>query len=178
MLTFSTFLRVFFRPYISFSTLTLLVKSLVFCLNPSTPSIYVSIFLGYIHIEYWYDNVVQLSHKLLFLLNTDLRDDLRDVVSELVPVSANWKNMGITLRLDPNILDSIAVSGGDCTACLTSMVTEWLKKNYNVKRFGEPTWQWLVEAVGDPTGGANVAQAGVIARKHKARGTSSGYILI
>ena len=122
--------------------------------------------------------MVQLSHKLLFLFNTDLRDDLCDVISELVPVSANWKNMGITLRLDPNILDGIAVSGGDCTTCLTSMVTEWLKKNYNVKRFGEPTWQWLVKAVGDPTGGANVAQAGKIAKKHKARGTSSGYILM
>ena len=121
--------------------------------------------------------MVQLSHKLLFLFTTDLRDDLYDVISELNLVSANWKNMGIALRLDPNILDGIAGNGGDPTACLTSVVTRWLKKNYNVERFGEPTWQWLVEAVGDPTGGANKALAGDIARKHKAGGMSSGYIL-
>ena len=52
--------------------------------------------------------------------------------------------------------------------CLSSMVTEWLKRNYNVKKFGEPTWQWLVEAVGDPAGGANTALARKIGRRHKA----------
>ena len=42
--------------------------------------------------------------------------------------------------------------------------------NYNVKKFGEPTWQWLVEAVRDPAGGANMSLARDIARRHKARG--------
>ena len=78
--------------------------------------------------------------------------------------------MGVALRLDSNTLEGIAANGGDPTACLTSVVTKWLKKNYNVERFGEPTWQWLVEAVGDPAGGANKALAGDIARKHKAGG--------
>ena len=54
----------------------------------------------------------------------------------------------------------------DPTACLTSMVTQWLNKNYNVEKFGEPTWRWLVEAVGDPAGGANMAIASNIARSH------------
>lgn len=121
--------------------------------------------------------MVQLSHKILILFTPDDRDDLYDVIRELSPVSANWKKMGVALRLDPNTLDGIAGNGGDPTACLTSVVTRWLKKNYNVERFGEPTWQWLVEAVGDPTGGANKALAGDIARKHKAGGMSSGYIL-
>ena len=55
-------------------------------------------------------------------------------------------------------------------ACLTSMVTEWLKRNYNVKKFGEPTWQKLVEVVGHPAAGANKALARDIAKKHKAGG--------
>ena len=55
------------------------------------------------------------------------------------------------------------------------MVTEWLKKNYDVERFGEPTWQWLVDAVGDPAGGAHMALAKNIARRHKLRGVLSGY---
>ena len=40
-------------------------------------------------------------------------------------------------------------------------------RNYNVERFGEPTWQQLVEAVGHPAGGANMALARNIATKHK-----------
>ena len=50
------------------------------------------------------------------------------------------------------------------------MVTEWLKRNYNLKRFGEPTWQKLVDAVNSPAGGANRALAIDIARRHKAGG--------
>ena len=58
------------------------------------------------------------------------------------------------------------------------MVTEWLiKKNYNVKKFGEPTWQWLVKAVGEPAGGGDMALARNMTRRHKARGRSSGYTL-
>ena len=106
------------------------------------------------------------------LLSTPvLSDDVFDVKSELTPVSASWKSIGIALRLNPNTLDSIqADNNNDSTACLTSVVTEWLKRNYNVEKFGEPTWRWLVKAVGDPAGGANMALARDIARKHKAGG--------
>ena len=48
----------------------------------------------------------------------------------------------------------------------SSALTEWLKRNYKVKRFGEPTWQWLVDAVGDPAGGAHMALARDIARRY------------
>ena len=73
--------------------------------------------------------------------------------------------------LKSDVLESIQVgSGSDPPACLASMVTEWLKRNYNVQRFGEPTWQRLVEAVGHPAGGANMAVARDIARRHKAGG--------
>lgn len=98
-------------------------------------------------------------------------DALFDVLKELNPVSAKWRNIGIALRLKPNILDGIsACNNGDPTACLNFVITEWLKRNYNVKKFGKPTWQWLVEVVGDPAGGANMAQASDIAGRHKAGG--------
>ena len=42
-----------------------------------------------------------------------------------------------------------------------------------MKRFGEPTWQWLVEVVGHPAGGANTVLAREIATRHKAGGRSS-----
>ena len=46
-------------------------------------------------------------------------------------------------------------------------------RNYDVQKFGEPTWQQLVEAVGHPAGGANMAHAEKIAKRHKAGGMSS-----
>ena len=103
-------------------------------------------------------------------------DDLFDVQRELNPVSAKWRSIGVALRLKPDVLDGIVTwYNSDPIACLTSAVTEWLKRNYNVERFGEPTWQILVKAVGDPAGGANMALARDIARNHKAGGMSLYY---
>ena len=100
-------------------------------------------------------------------------DDLFDVQKELILVSAKWRSIGIALRLKPNILEGIETRySGDPPACLTSTLTEWLNRNYNVKRFGEPTWQALVKAVGDPAGGANMALARDMARRHQAGGMS------
>ena len=100
-------------------------------------------------------------------------DDLFDVQKELIPVSAKWRSIGIALRLKPNTLDGIETRySGDPPACLTSTLTEWLNRNYNVKRFGDPSWQALVKAVGDPAGGANMALARDMARRHKAGGMS------
>ena len=94
--------------------------------------------------------------------------------SELVPVATKWRSIGIALRLKSKILDGIqAENRNDVTACLSLMVTEWLSRNYNVKRFGEPTWQHLVEAVGHTAGGANMALAKEIALRHKARGQNA-----
>ena len=105
-------------------------------------------------------------------------DDLFDVMSELIEVVAHWKSIGIALRLKPAVLDSIqANNSSDPTTCLTLMVTEWLRRNYNVEKFGEPTWQRLVEAVGHPAGGADMALAMNIATKYKALGMCSRFVL-
>ena len=80
-------------------------------------------------------------------------DDLFDVQKELNPLSAQWKSIGIALRVKLSVLDVIQTRySGDPQACLTSVLTEWLRRNYNVQKFGEPTWQRLVEAMGDPAG--------------------------
>ena len=103
-------------------------------------------------------------------------DHLFDVKRELTPVSADWKSIGIALRLPTAILNRIYVeNSGRPSDCLTSMVTEWLKRNYKVENFGPPTWHWLVQVVGDQAGGGDMALARKIARRHKARGMSSGY---
>jgi len=107
------------------------------------------------------------SHLYSSSLFTSGLDALFDVQKELYQVTAKWQSIGIALRLDPNILNCIqARNNAEPQACLSSVLTEWLKRNYNVKRFGEPTWQWLVDAVGDPAGGAHMALARDIARRY------------
>ena len=102
--------------------------------------------------------------------NLDI-DDLFDVQSELNPVASNWKRIGLALRLKHDALENIqAANPGNPTACLTVTLKEWFNKAYNIKKFGEPTWQHLVEAVSHPVGGANVALATKIAENHKAKG--------
>ena len=108
------------------------------------------------------------------MLTSDL-DNLFEMERELIPVAANWRSIGIALRLKPNNLQTIDTNcSGNPRDCLSSMLIEFLKRNYNVGRFGEPTWQRLVEIVGHPAGGGNMELARNIARRHKAEGMSSG----
>ena len=48
----------------------------------------------------------------------------------------------------------------------TEVLLTWLKQLYNVEKYGPPTWQRLVEAVGSPFGGNDHALAMRIAEKH------------
>lgn len=72
----------------------------------------------------------------------------------------------MALGLRQETLDKIEHRYHDPDDQLINMVSEWLKRNYTVEKFGEPTWRNLVEAVGATTGGANAALAQAIAKKH------------
>ena len=104
-------------------------------------------------------------------LPADLNDDIFDVKREIITVAARWRDVGIALRLKYDALDNIETKcSNDPHRALELMVKEWLKRNYNVRKFGEPTWQKLVEAVNSPAGGANTALARGIAGRHQAGG--------
>jgi len=96
------------------------------------------------------------------------------VLHELTPVATRWKSIGTALGLKPDLLEEIQVrNSGDPLACLSWTVMTWLRRNYNVSRFGEPTWQSLAESMGQPEGGANPAVARSIAVRHDAGGMFS-----
>ena len=79
-----------------------------------------------------------------------------DIKSELVLVaSAKWKHIGLALRLNPDQLNVIEKGKSDLDDCLTEMLTLWLNRNYNTKKFGEPSWEMLTSAVGHRAGGNN-----------------------
>ena len=112
-----------------------------------------------------------ICNCLAFILSCLGFDDLFSVRSELSPVATKWKSIGAALRLKSDVLENVdAKCGSDPCACLSRMVTEWLKKNYNVEKYGEPTWQRLVEVVVHPAGGANTGLARDMARKHRTGG--------
>ena len=94
-------------------------------------------------------------------------DDLQDIIRELVDVVANWKGIGTFLGIRDGQLQAIKLQGNSPLDCLREMLVTWLRRNYNVERFGKPTWVKVVEAVNDPTGGGNPPLAMEIAVRHK-----------
>ena len=81
-------------------------------------------------------------------------------------MASKWKDIGLALRLAPDSLNTLSTKE-DVTGCLREVLTQWLKKTYNVKRFGEPSWKLLVKAVSDQAGGNDRALAEKIAQNHQ-----------
>ena len=84
---------------------------------------------------------------------------------KLISAATRWKHIGLALRLNPSQLKKIEKENRDLEDCVTEMVTLWLQKNYNTERFGEPSWELLAAAVGDPAGGNDPALVEEIAKK-------------
>jgi len=98
--------------------------------------------------------------------STTGEDDLLDLVAQMLPVSAEWESIGIGLRLQPRLLEQIAVEHSSPRERMVRVLTQWLKTNYNTERFGLPSWRNLSNVVAHPAAGNNPALALEIARKH------------
>ena len=97
-----------------------------------------------------------------------VEDNLYDVVEELTPLAAKWKAIGRALRLKSGDLDRIEFAHpGRPRECLSDVILMWLKKNYRVEKYGQPTWQKIVEIVANSAGGDDAARAKIIASKHQ-----------
>ena len=95
------------------------------------------------------------------------QDDHFDILTEMMPIASSWKAIGRGLRIDPGRLNTIQESyPGKPQECLSEMLTCWLNRNYNVERFGEPTWRAVVKVVAHPAAGDNYAMALSIAKQH------------
>ena len=92
-------------------------------------------------------------------------DDIHDVWSKVKTLSTRWFFFGISLHLSSDLLESIeAKNGSNIEKCLYQTLTHWLRKDYNHKRFGHPSWRKLCVSVKD--GGQNKALAKEIADEH------------
>ena len=93
------------------------------------------------------------------------------MLTELEPVESRFYEIGTMLHLRPDVLDGIhSLNPVSSSKGMSKMITEWLKRNYNTKRFEDPTWKSLVIAVAKKSGGANEACARDIATKHRVPG--------
>lgn len=83
---------------------------------------------------------------------------------------ARWSGLYIALKLPPNEEETIAKTHhGSPELCLQEVLKQWLCKNYEYQKHGCPSWQSLVQAVGDPVGGNHCALAETIGNKHPGR---------
>ena len=86
------------------------------------------------------------------------------MLTELEPVESHYFEIGTMLHLIPDVLKKIrSLNSVSFSKEMSEMITEWLNRNYNTKRFGDPTWRSLVIAVVKRSGGANEACARDIA---------------
>lgn len=60
----------------------------------------------------------------------------------------------------------------DSTQAMAKAIEKWLQKDYDVEKFGPPTWKVLVEAVRSPIGGKNPTLAKEIESQHPMKGIS------
>ena len=92
-----------------------------------------------------------------------------EILDDLTDVRADCYLIGTQLKLKASTIKLIRAESLNHTEATERIITEWLRRNYNVERFGPPMWKALVEAVAHPGGGNHVALAMEIASRHKGR---------
>ena len=70
------------------------------------------------------------------------------------------------MHLNPSSLELINKSSADPEECLSSVLADFLKKNYDLTSHGVPSWRLIVAAVGYKAGGNNKGLALQIADNH------------
>ena len=78
-----------------------------------------------------------------------------------------WHRIARGLRLSLSSISLIRLRCKDePEECLLTALEFWLKKKYNTKMYGNPSWCVLVASIASPAGGANLDLAQLIAAKY------------
>ena len=96
--------------------------------------------------------------------STDRNDDFLDVMDAVFTLAADWEKIAMKLHLRYDTISAIQKDNpGDTHACLEKAISQWLKENYNIAKFGVPSWRTLVTAVET----IDIGLANDIAESHK-----------
>ena len=115
-------------------------------------------------------DVVNIAEKL-FLHALTGEGDLFDVLEEISTreIESRYYQMGIGLRLKIEDLKAIEELFHQAPSrALSEVVQTWLQQQYDVKKYGQPTWQMLVKAINSRAGGNDPTLAKTIALNHPA----------
>ena len=94
-------------------------------------------------------------------------NDLFEIESEVIDLAPKWQNFGKALHVAPQRLATIKAEPGILPqACLSNTLSEFLKRNYDWERHGEPSWRLIVTAIAHKAGGDNPVLAMEIANDH------------
>lgn len=75
-------------------------------------------------------------------------DDWNVIIEACNSLAAKWELISGYLGLSPSLIDKIRGNHpGDNTSCLNDALLQWIKQNYNVVKFGEPSWKTLLHAI-------------------------------
>ena len=86
--------------------------------------------------------------SLYFPYSADRDDDLMEVVDSVQRLVASWSKLALYIHVRSDAIERIEQNHpGDAQQCLHQSIMEWLKKNYNLEKFGHPSWRMLVRAV-------------------------------
>ena len=99
-------------------------------------------------------------------------EDHTAVYQELIDIKSKCLQLGMELGLPPSLLFDTLLKTfhQDKDQAFSKVLLTWLRQEYNIERFGPPTWRRLVEAVDSPTGGNNSGLAKTIASRHPMAG--------
>ena len=75
------------------------------------------------------------------------------------PIRAHWQSFGIALGIPHGTIQAVDRNNRNVDDCLRQILSEWLKRNYNVERHGEPTVAKLCKEVASRSGGQDKALA-------------------
>ena len=90
-----------------------------------------------------------------------------EVVTELWSIADRWKEIGIFLGVDYDMLESY--DRREPKDALGAVLEAWLARRYDCVAFGYPTWRKLVEAVHSKAGAADHTLASKMAVNKKKR---------
>ena len=72
------------------------------------------------------------------------------LIIECKSLSSNWEKVSGYLGLSFELIDTIKRDNPrDSTGCWNEALKEWIKQNYNTKKFGRPSWRSLLRAVAE-----------------------------
>ena len=95
--------------------------------------------------------------------------NLLDIMEVLSPLESRYYNIGMGLRLRMEYLEDTEKKFDQThSKALRKVVVAWLQQQYDVAKFGPPTWWMLAKAIDSRAGGNHHLLARKISKDHPA----------